>query len=83
MPRLEPTPELIATARRVATRTWTVGPEGAAGMLHDGHLEQLVIAGLAVLHYTPAHQMRDDYWRLTPAGEQWLANATTDDTEKG
>lgn len=74
MKDLTPTPELLATARRAAGRDWTVGPEGAAAMTTDPHLSQLVTAGLAVLHYTPAHQMRDDYWTLTDADQAWLAD---------
>jgi hypothetical protein len=69
---LAPTPELLAAARRVASRTWTVGHRGPAD-LTDPHLKQLVDARLAYLHYTPAFKRTDDYWRLTVEGEQWLA----------
>jgi hypothetical protein len=69
---LDPTPELLATARRVATREWTVGPEESAFTDMDPSLRQLVDAGYAVLYMPPASRLRDDYWTLTWLGEQWL-----------
>lgn len=69
---LDPTPELLAAARRVATCTWTVGHRGHAD-LTDPHLKRLVDARLVYLHYTAAFKRADDYWRLTDEGGQWLA----------
>lgn len=71
---LEPTPELIAAAKRVATGTWTAGHRGPAE-LTDPALRELVDARLAYLHYTPAFKRADDYWRLSTEGEEWLARA--------
>jgi hypothetical protein len=68
---LEPTPALLATARRVATRKWTVA-EYEPGYPTDWHLAQLFDAGLVILHYPPT-RLRDDHWALTPAGRDWLA----------
>lgn len=68
---LTPTPELIATARRVATREWTVA-ENEPGYPTDPNLAQLVDAGLVVLWYPPTRH-REDYWTLNSRGEQWLA----------
>lgn len=79
MSSLEPTPELIAAARRVATRTWTVA-ENESGYPTDPHLAQLVDVGYAVLYY-PATRHRPDYWTLTTTGRQWLADATTEPEE--
>lgn len=73
MTDLEPTPELLATARRVATNGWTVGAdEDAYGADMDPHLRQLVDASLAILYYPPT-RLRDDYWALTLDGRVWLA----------
>ena len=71
MADLTPTPELIATIRRVATRTWTVA-ENEPGYPTDPHLAQLVDAGMVILYYPPT-RLRDDYWTLTTSGEDWLA----------
>jgi hypothetical protein len=68
---LEPTRELLAAARRVATREWTVA-ENEPGYPTDWHLARLFDAGLVILHYPPT-RLRDDYWTLTPRGVQWLA----------
>lgn len=65
--------DLVATARRVASRQWTVGCEGAAEMETNAELADLVGRGYARLYFTPAYQRADDYWVLTPEGEQWLS----------
>lgn len=75
MPSPDPTPDLIATARRAAGRDWTVGPEGAIEVQTNPDLAALVTAGLVRLHYTAAHRLADDYWALTDAGRDWLAKA--------
>lgn len=71
MTDLTPTPELLAAARRVATREWTVA-ENEPGYPTDPHLAQLLDAGLVLLYYPPT-RLRDDYWTLTDAGRVWLA----------
>jgi hypothetical protein len=71
MTGLEPTPELLATARRVATREWTL-TVGEPGYPTDAHLAQLVDAGYVVLYFPPT-RLRDDYWTLTATGCAWLA----------
>lgn len=73
MTRLKPTPELIAAAQRVATRTWTVA-ENEPGYPTDPHLAELFDAGLVVLWYPPT-RLRDDHWALTTDGVAWLAAA--------
>lgn len=65
--------DLVATARRIASGQWTVGPEGAVEMQTNEPLAELVGRGLAQLYFTPAYQRADDYWVLTPTGEQWLS----------
>lgn len=70
-PNPEPTPELIAAARRVASRTWTVA-ENEPGYPTDRHLAALFDAGLVFLHYPPT-RLQDDRWALTLAGKVWLA----------
>ena len=81
MPDLEPTPELIAVARRVATREWTVGAEeNAFGPDMDPNLRQLTDASYVMLYFPPT-RLRDNYWTLTPAGQEWLAEHDT--TAKG
>lgn len=78
MATLTPTPELVAVARRVATRTWTVAHDADAfGPDMDPCLRLLVSARLALLHLTPT-RLRDDYWTLTDRGEQWLAELDTE-----
>ena len=77
---IEPTPELLATARRVATREWTVAAEADAyGPDMDQHLRQLTEAGMVALYFPPT-RLRDDYWTLTTTGRKWLAKH---DTTKG
>lgn len=77
MTELEPTPDLIVAARRVATREWTVAAEeDAFGPDMDPHLRQLVDASLAMLYFPPT-RLRDDYWTLTEAGRVWLAEHDT------
>ena len=71
MADLTPTPELIATIRRVATRQWTVA-ENEPGYPTDPHLAQLVDAGMVILYYPPT-RLRSDYWTLTADGERWLS----------
>lgn len=73
MASLEPTPERLAAARRCAERNILVGPEGASPY-YDANPELLTLCsyGLAVLHFTPAHQRTDDYFTLTDAGRAWL-----------
>lgn len=63
---------LVATARRIADGQWTVGPEGAAELETNEALAELVRRGFAVLYFTPAYKLADDYWTLTPTGEEWL-----------
>jgi hypothetical protein len=76
MSTLEPTPELLAAARRVQTGTWTVA-ENEPGYPTDPYLAQLFDAGLVLLHYPPT-RLRPDYWRLTQDGERWLRDAEAD-----
>lgn len=71
MADLEPTPELLAAAGRVATREWTL-TEDEPGYTTDPHLAQLVDAGYVVLYFPPT-RLRDDYWTLTATGRAWLA----------
>lgn len=75
MPRdLEPTPERIAVAKRVATREWTVGHDEAAFSGIETAHRELIDAGMVVLHLPPT-RLRLDYWTLTPRGHEWLARA--------
>lgn len=67
---LEPTPELLTAAMRVATREWTLTTD-EPGYPTDPHLAQLVDAGYVVLYFPPT-RLRDDYWTLTEAGRAWL-----------
>lgn len=79
----EPTPERIAAAKRAAGRDWTFGPEGTVEIDHNGVLRVMVAAGLITPHFvTPSAQIRgqDDYYRLTEAGQQWLASADNEET---
>ncbi len=64
--------DLKATARRIASGQWTVGPEGAIEVQTNPALAELVRLGYAVLFYTPAYRRADDHWVLTPTGVQWL-----------
>jgi hypothetical protein len=68
---LEPTPELLAVAQRVATREWTVAPDEDAFTGMDPNLRTLVDVGYVELHLPPT-RLRDDYWTLTEAGRAWL-----------
>lgn len=77
MPDLEPTPDLLATARRANGRDWTVGPEGAIEMETNQALAQLVGVGYVRMHFTAAYKRADDYWTLTEAGRVWLAEHDT------
>lgn len=73
---LEATPERIAYARRAQRREWTFGPEGAGEITTDETLGEMVVEGLIVPHFiTPTQQINggSDYYRLTEAGERWLA----------
>jgi hypothetical protein len=75
---LEPIPDLIAAARRVATREWTVGPEEVAyGPDMDPNLQTLVDASYVVLYFPPT-RLRLDYWTLTQRGRDWLAAHDTE-----
>lgn len=67
----EPTPELVAVAKRVATREWTVAPDDPVYPIADPNLALLVGEGLATLHYPPTRE-RLDHWTLTCAGRAWL-----------
>lgn len=73
----EPTPDLIAVARRVAARTWTVPGGRSAFKDMDPNLRSLVDAGLARL-VIGVHQFTDDYWALSIAGEGWLRDVEAD-----
>lgn len=76
MADLEPTPDLIATARRAATGTWTFDHRGPVEITTDPNLAQLVAAGYVKPHYISAGQQiagRDDYYRLTDEGMAWYA----------
>ena len=76
--RLEPTPERIAAARRASGRDWTFGPEGTVLVAADPVLGEMVAVGLIAPQFvSPQQQLagRSDYYRLTEAGEQWLARA--------
>ena len=71
-----PTPERLDAARRAARKTWTFGAEGAIEVDHNGALRVMVGAGLVAPHFvSPQQQLagRSDYYRLTEAGERWLA----------
>ncbi len=75
---LEPTPERVAAAKRCLDRGWTFGPEGTALVATDPVLGEMVGAGLIRPRFVGANQQingQDDYYRLTEAGEQWLARA--------
>jgi hypothetical protein len=75
-----PTPERLDVARRAALRTWTFGPEGPIEIDHNGALRVMVGAGLIKPHFvSPQQQLagREDYFRLTEAGERWLAENET------
>lgn len=73
MADLDPTPSLLAVARRVATREWTVPEsEDAYGPGMDPDLRRLVDANYVVLYFPPT-RLRDDYWTLTTTGREWLA----------
>jgi hypothetical protein len=77
-----PTPEHLDAARRASGRDWTFGPEGAIEIDHNGALRVMVGAGLIQPHYvTPQQQIagQRDYYRLTEAGERWLAEHEEDD----
>ncbi|GAA0494003.1 hypothetical protein Ade02nite_20830 [Paractinoplanes deccanensis] len=87
---LEATPERVAYARRAQDRQWTFGPENAGEIMTDDVLGEMVVEGLIAPHFvTPTQQIngQDDYYRLTEAGERWLAAADAayrekfDDTE--
>jgi hypothetical protein len=72
----ETTTEHIAAARRAAGREWTFGPEGAVEIERNPILGEMVGAGLIKPHYVSPHRQlagQDDYYRLTEAGEEWLA----------
>lgn len=77
MSELKPTPELIAAARRVATREWTLSPNDSA-YPSDPALQQLVDAGYATVYFPPT-RLRDDYWTLTTRGREWLAQHDTEE----
>ena len=73
---LEATPERIAAARRARGRDWTFGPEGTVLVTSDPVLGEMVAAGLIKPYFVSPEQQiggQDDYYRLTDAGEQWLA----------
>ncbi|MEU4558421.1 hypothetical protein AB0F72_08525 [Actinoplanes sp. NPDC023936] len=71
-----PTPERLDVAHRASGRNWTFGPIGPVEIDHNGALRVMVGAGLIKPHYvTPEQQLagQNDYYRLTEAGERWLA----------
>lgn len=76
MTALEATPERIATAKRARGRDWTFGPEGAVLVTDDPILGEMVSAVLIAARFVSPEQQingQDDYYRLTEAGEKWLA----------
>ncbi len=76
MTSLEPTPELLAAARRCIARGWTFGPEGCIELATNPHLAALHTAGYVRPVFVTADQQiagRDDYYRLTDEGEAWYA----------
>lgn len=76
MTALEPTPERIAAAKAASGRDWTFGPEGTAEIDRNPILAEMVAAGLISPRFvSPTAQISgaDDHYRLTPAGEAWLA----------
>jgi hypothetical protein len=75
---LPPTPELLAAARRVATREWTLSVHDSA-YPDDPALRKLVDAGYATVYYPPT-RLREDYWTLTTRGREWLAQHDTEAT---
>ena len=73
---LDATPERVACARRAETGAWTFGPEGAVEITTNSVLADMVTNGLVEPRFVSAHQQvagREDYYRLTEAGEKWLA----------
>lgn len=70
----EPTPELLAAARRVATGEWTVEHDEDAFGGAEPALRVLLTANLVEL-YLPPTRLRLDYWTLNTRGREWLASA--------
>ncbi|GGM52560.1 hypothetical protein ACFFX1_55510 [Dactylosporangium sucinum] len=73
---LEPTPELLAAARRIAAREWKLGPGDSYDAGVDAHLLLLSLHRLACLHFaTPEALLAggSDRWTLTTKGREWLA----------
>lgn len=73
---LEPTPELLAAARRIASREWTLGPNDSYDPGADPQLYLLSLYRLVCLHFpTPADLLAggSDRWALTTKGRDWLA----------
>ncbi len=77
MTELQPTPELLAVARRVAARDWVLGPNASYAPSADPHLYRLWEARLVTVHYALPSRQQDgtdeDRWTLTAAGREWLA----------
>lgn len=74
---LEPTPELLAAARRIAARQWTLGPDDSYAPSADPHLHRLWEHRHVTVHFAnPSWQQGgtdEDRWTLTEAGRAWLA----------
>lgn len=75
---LPSTPPRVEAARRAQSGTWTFGPEGTVELRTNVVLAEMVAAGLIAAFFVSAEQQiagRDDYYRLTDAGDRWLAAA--------
>lgn len=73
---LNPTPELIAAARKADGRDWTFDHNGPIELETNHILAVLVHVGYIRPHFvTPDAQIagQDDYWALTDTGRAWLA----------
>lgn len=81
---LEPTPELLAAARRIAAREWTLGPNDSYDPGVEPHLYLLSLHRLVALHFaSPSRQQEgtdEDRWTLTAAGREWLAKHDVKET---
>lgn len=80
MTDLEPTPELIACARRVATREWELAAEDP--IPNDPSLLALMDRGYVGVHCRST-RLRLDYLTLTAAGRGWLARNSAPMTTEG
>jgi len=78
---LEPTPELLAAARRIAARQWMLGPNDSYDPGADPHLYLLSLHRLVELYFATPEALiagGSDRWTLTTKGRKWLAQHTTE-----